>query len=107
VRSRPLGRRSLDLNRARQLVRGCLPAVIRSVGVPLIMVPDTYVHSPPGFLRPDQVHANREHRYTTVQPLSTEGTRYSRHLSTPIVWYLILALVCPRKSLPMTRHVTS
>jgi hypothetical protein len=32
VRSRPLGRRSLDLNRARQLVWGCLPAVIRSVG---------------------------------------------------------------------------
>jgi hypothetical protein len=32
ARSRPLGKRSLDLNRARQLVWGCLPAVIRSVG---------------------------------------------------------------------------
>ena len=66
-----------------------------------------YVNPPPGFLRPDQVHANREHRYTTVQPLATEGTRYSCHRSTPIACYLILALVCPRQSLPMTRHVTS
>jgi hypothetical protein len=32
VRSRPLGRRSLDLNRTRQLVLGCLLAMIRSVG---------------------------------------------------------------------------
>jgi hypothetical protein len=50
-----------------------------------------YVNSPPGFSRPDRVHANREHRYTTVQPLATEGTRYYRHLSTPIAcwpfWY--------------------
>jgi hypothetical protein len=53
------------------------------------------IHPPPlgalSFLRPDQVHANREHIYTTVQPLATEGTRYSRHLSTPIarwpLWY--------------------
>jgi hypothetical protein len=41
--------------------------------------------------RPDRVHANREHRYTTVQPFATEGKRYSRHLSTPIAcwtfWY--------------------
>jgi hypothetical protein len=66
-----------------------------------------YVNSPPGFLRLDQVHANREHRYTTVQPLAMEGTRYSRHLSTPIACYLILVLVCPRQSLPMMRHVTS
>jgi hypothetical protein len=66
-----------------------------------------YVNLPPGFLRPDQVHANREHRYTTVQPLATEGTRYSRHLSTPIACYLILVLVCPRQSLPMMRYVTS
>jgi hypothetical protein len=71
------------------------------------MVPDTYVNSPPGFLRLDQVHANREHRYTIVQPLATEGTHYSRHLSTPIACYLILVLVCQRQSLPMTRHVTS
>jgi hypothetical protein len=60
-----------------------------------------------GFLSPDQVHANREHRYTTVQPLATKGTSYSRHLSTPIVCYLILVLVCLRQSLPMTRYVTS
>ena len=50
-----------------------------------------YVNSPPGFSRPDRVHANREHRYTTVEPLATEGTLYSRRLSTPIVcwpfWY--------------------
>jgi hypothetical protein len=46
-----------------------------------------YVNSPPGFSRPERVHANREHRYTTVQPLATEGTRYSRHLSTPIMWW--------------------
>jgi hypothetical protein len=46
-----------------------------------------YVNSPPGFSRPERVHANREHRYTTVQPLATEGTRYSRYLSTPIVWW--------------------
>ena len=31
-----------------------------------------------------RVHAKREHRYTTVQPLAMEGTHYSRHLSTPI-----------------------
>jgi hypothetical protein len=66
-----------------------------------------YVNSTPGFLRLDQVQANREHRYTTVQPLATEGTRYSRHLSTPIACYLILVLVCLRQSLPMMRHVTS
>jgi hypothetical protein len=60
-----------------------------------------------GFLRPDQVHANREHRYTTVQPLATEGTLYYHHLSTPIACCLILVLVCPRQSLPMMRHVTS
>jgi hypothetical protein len=66
-----------------------------------------YVNLPLGFLRPDQVHANREHRYTTVQPLATEGTRYSRHLSTPIACYLILVLVYLRQSLPMTRPVTS
>jgi hypothetical protein len=35
------------------------------------------------------------------------GTRYSRHLSTPIVCYLILVLVCPKQTLPMMRHVTS
>jgi hypothetical protein len=50
-----------------------------------------YVNSPPGFSRPDRIHANRVHRYTTIQPLATERTRYSRHLSTPIVcwpfWY--------------------
>jgi hypothetical protein len=40
-----------------------------------------------GFSRPEWVHTNQEHRYTTVQPLATEGTRYSRHLSTPIVWW--------------------
>jgi hypothetical protein len=67
----------------------------------------SYVNSPPGFLRLDQVHANREHIYTTVEPLATEGTCYSHHLSTPIVCYLILVLVCPKQSLPMTRHVTS
>jgi hypothetical protein len=39
-----------------------------------------------GFLRPEWVLANREHRYSTVQPLATEGTRYSCHLSTPIMW---------------------
>jgi hypothetical protein len=50
---------------------------------------------------------NREHRYTTVQALAMEGTRYSRHLSTPIACYLILVLVCPRQSLPMMKHVTS
>ena len=58
------------------------------------------VNPPLGFLIPDQVHANREHRYTTVQPLATEGTRYSRHRSTPISCYLIPALVCPRQGLP-------
>jgi hypothetical protein len=50
-----------------------------------------YVNSPLGFSRPDRVHTNREHRYTTVQPLATEGTRYSLHLSTPAAcwpfWY--------------------
>jgi hypothetical protein len=46
-----------------------------------------YVNSLPGFSRPERVHANREHRYTTVQPLDTEGTRYSRHLSIPIAWW--------------------
>jgi hypothetical protein len=50
-----------------------------------------YVNSPHGFSRPDRVHANQEHRYTTVQPLATVGTRYCRHLSTPIAcwpfWY--------------------
>jgi hypothetical protein len=66
-----------------------------------------YVNSPPGFLRPDQVHANQEYKYTTVQPLAMEGTRYSLHLSTPIACYLILVLVCPRQSLPMMSHVTS
>jgi hypothetical protein len=66
-----------------------------------------YVNSPPGFLRPDQVHANREHRYTTVQPLATEGTPYSHHLSTPIACCIILVIVCPRQSLPMMRHVTN
>jgi hypothetical protein len=40
-----------------------------------------------GFSRPEWVHANREDRYTTVWPLATEGTRYSRHLSTPIAWW--------------------
>jgi hypothetical protein len=46
-----------------------------------------YVNSPLGFSRPEWVHANREHRYSTVQPLTMEGTRYSRHLSNPIVWW--------------------
>jgi hypothetical protein len=49
--------------------------------------PLTYVNSHPGFSRPEQVHVNREHRYSTIQPLATEGTRYSRHLSTPIAWW--------------------
>jgi hypothetical protein len=52
-------------------------------------------------------YADRDYRYTTVQPLATEGTRYSRHLSTPITCCLILVLVCPRQSLPTMRHVTS
>jgi hypothetical protein len=46
-----------------------------------------YVNSPPGFSRPEWVHTIREHRYSTVQPLATEGTRYSHHLSTPIAWW--------------------
>jgi hypothetical protein len=46
-----------------------------------------YVNSPPGFSRLEWVHANREHRYSTVQPLAAEGTRYSCHLSTPIAWW--------------------
>jgi hypothetical protein len=46
-----------------------------------------YVNSPPGFSRPEWVHANREHRYTTVQPHATEGTHYSRHIFTPIAWW--------------------
>ena len=66
-----------------------------------------YVNSPPGFSRPDRIHANREHKYTTIQPLATEGTRYPCHLSIPIACFLILVLVCPRQTLPMMRHVTS
>jgi hypothetical protein len=39
-----------------------------------------YVNSHPGFSRPKWVPANREYSYSTVQPLATEGTRYSHHL---------------------------
>jgi hypothetical protein len=40
-----------------------------------------------GFLKTRMGLCQPRDRYTIVQPLATEGTRYSRHLSTPIVWW--------------------
>jgi hypothetical protein len=68
---------------------GDLNRLIPSCGSPTTRHMSTlaYVNSHPSFSRPEWVHDNREHRYSTVQPLATDGTRYSHHLSTPIAWW--------------------
>jgi hypothetical protein len=38
----------------------------------------------PRFLKTTRIPATREHSYSTVQPLATEVTRYTRHLSRPV-----------------------